>query len=352
MRTIVESHDQVDHQAWDRRLASMSGGAFFQSTAYGALCHAAVHEQPVYARVEDDGQVLGQLLWFKSYWARERVAPMGARAAGLWRHLAPARQWECGPIIFDARAADQTTRELLRVAASAGSVRFGMPAVHGLPDQSSVDAVRPAEWNLDVHLHGTLLLDVTKPLDALWQGVSPDGKRNVRRAAREKLTISEVTDAAGLSLFYDVYAQTYRRQRFTPKPLRRIAQTRELMGNAHHVFLSFLDGTPVSAQAAIVWNGIVTLSECSISDFGLERGLHGNDLMQWHLIEWANAAGARLIDWSGYSLKPTPKQEGINRFKSKWGGRLYTYNTYYRVPPALRASLKWYRGERSGLAAG
>lgn len=343
MHSVVERHDEVDQTAWDTRLLSVREGTFHQSTSYGELCRTMLYEEPLYIRVEDEGHVMGQLLCFDSYWLRDRIAPWGRQACRLWRRTVPARRWHYGPVIFDPEAAEIVTRELLRIATAGRDVSHGLPAVHGLPEGHGTDATIPAEWDFAVQSQGTLLLPVKASLDELWQKLSPDAKRNVRRAAREGLTICDVDSEARLVDFYQVQAENRRRRGLPAKPFQQVAETNRL--SCHHAFLSVVDGVPISAQGAIVWNGIVSLIGCSISDVGFKRGLHGNDLMQWHVIQWARSIEARLVDWVGYSLNPTTRQDGINRFKAKWGGQLVVYNTYCRIHPALRLPLRWYRGD-------
>lgn len=349
METIVDSHDTVDRQAWDGRLQSVPAGNFFQSTGYGELCRATLWEEPSYVLVKEHGRVLGQLLVFDAYWLRDRIAPRGRHVVRVWRRLAPGRRWLYGPVIFERSAAEAVTRELLRVAAADGDVIQACPAIHAWPEDGGRGATVAAEWGFSIQRDATLLLDVFRPVEELWARLSPDAKRNVRRARREGITICPVSEA-DLARYYAVQVENRRRRGLTSTPFALLTQMHGL--GCYHAFLSTRDGVAVSAQGAVVWNGIVSLIGCSVSDYSLQHGLHGNDLMQWHVIEWAQSVGARLIDWVGYSLRPTPRQDGINRFKAKWGGGLVAYDTYCRIHPLLRVPLRWYRGRaREALAA-
>ena len=343
--TILETHDEVDRIAWDRRLTTTPAGSFFQSTSYGELCRTQLREEPRYARVMDDGRVLGQLLWFRTYWARDRVSPW-PRVARAWRHVAPAHRWLSGPVVLDAASAAEVTRALLSTLSLTSDVTVGIEPIYSFPDISTGAVIHPDEWTFSVSPQATLLLDLAQPIEGLWQQVSPDGRRNVRRAMREGVKIQKLGAGSDIASFHQVYSQTYRRHRLQPKSVERLQRTRELLPDCYHMFLSEQGGVALSAQAAIVWNGVVFLSGCSVSDYALRNGLHGTDLMQWHVIEWAKSHGGRLIDWAGYSLHPSARESGINRFKAKWGGRPVTYDVYSRVRPAFRSALSWYRSHR------
>ena len=108
----------------------------------------------------------------------------------------------------------------------------------------------------------------------------------------------------------------------------------------YRVFLAEHDGHPVAGQQCLVYNNIVCLIGVSYSDYARRHKIPGNDLMQWHLIEWAHNEGYEVMDWRGYALNPhDEKQRGINHFKAKWGGDIVSFHTYSKIYSPWRYNL-------------
>jgi len=57
-----------------------------------------------------------------------------------------------------------------------------------------------------------------------------------------------------------------------------------------------------------------------------EKKLYSQDLIKWKIIEWGIENKMNWFDFAGANPKPqNQKEEGILRYKKKWGGKQYQY---------------------------
>jgi len=70
----------------------------------------------------------------------------------------------------------------------------------------------------------------------------------------------------------------------------------------------------------IIEGGVVR----SVEDF--KNKLYSQDLIKWKIIEWGVENNMKFYDLAGFNPHPqSKKEEGINRYKEKWGGEKRNY---------------------------
>ena len=66
-----------------------------------------------------------------------------------------------------------------------------------------------------------------------------------------------------------------------------------------------------------------------MSDLCYSENLHEGDVLCWEMIKWAKEQGVRYFNMTGFDIDPkNSRQQGIRRFKSKWGGECVYYGYY------------------------
>ena len=77
-----------------------------------------------------------------------------------------------------------------------------------------------------------------------------------------------------------------------------------------------------------------------MSDLCYSENLHNGDVLCWEMIKWAKEQGVRYFNMTGFDIDPkNSRQQGIRRFKSKWGGECVDYGYYSKVYGPARDSL-------------
>lgn len=328
MELIGQTLDQVDRDAWDRRAASVPDGTLYHTTSYAEHLRWAYREIPVFLMVRRGREVVAQWLCSRGLVMRAALAeaPWGGAIALVARRVAGMQYGSDGPLVFDPRDTEDALRLLLdgidRLARAHRAV--GVEVVHSPFLSATLSNVLEralAQRAFATRPAATVQLALDAGIEQLWDRVGKDARQKVRKAEAQGIQVWEAHAERDLDAFSRICRETAVRNRIR-RPTRRLARIRETYGSAVHMFVSARGDQPLSAQILYVFNGIGFLGMVSCSNAALAGGLYGNDLMQWTVIKWAKAQGVRLLDWSGYALNPSPKEIGINRFKTKWGGQV------------------------------
>ena len=217
----------------------------------------------------------------------------------------------------------------------------GKAAIYGelwydepLPHDPGVDIVlyrqqaAPKENARHVH-HLTLVLDLTSPLETIMASFNRDCRQKVRRGEEKDRFQSEFITAPESRLrefcdFFDRFARQKSRPLCDRAWLQAVARSQRLV-----LSLACLEpGDP------LVWHAYVNMSHTvwlqhSVSCFrdkdNEARALIGraNRWLHWKDMQRLKQMGVRRYDWGGlFEDESIPEQEGINRFKKSFGGRV------------------------------
>jgi lipid II:glycine glycyltransferase (peptidoglycan interpeptide bridge formation enzyme) len=177
----------------------------------------------------------------------------------------------------------------------------------------------------------TAILRLDQDRADVWAGLSSEARRKVSKARKAGIRVVECRTADDYAAYLGILSETARRtglQHYFIK--ERYDGYWELLRpkGMCTFWISMQDTTPLSGQIVYWFNGICFLVGVCSSAYARQNGLPGNDLMQWHIIEWAHERGFRAIDWVGLSMKSREAEPNtIDRFKLKWGKPLF-YTEY------------------------
>ena len=311
--------------------------------------------KPLFLQARQGSEVAGQLMVSRGFihpdllqWCRPLLRAPGARSAlGVYR-------WFGGPVVLDKAHYG----EILRLLLAAVAERAARDRVLAIQD------VAPAFYDphMDADLvdeifrelgfvgqdRATIALELDGDLEGAWKNLNREARQKVNKARKQDIRIFAAETDEHLRQYYQVRVETARRNGVRPPHLDSVLGARPIYMAADMaaVFLAEHDGQIASGQMLSVFNGNVHLGGVCYSDYAQSHNLNANDLMQWHVVEWATARACRRIDWAGYTPEPaTPKEAGINRFKAKWGGTVLPYRSYTRTCGAKRQRvIGWLRG--------
>jgi lipid II:glycine glycyltransferase (peptidoglycan interpeptide bridge formation enzyme) len=159
----------------------------------------------------------------------------------------------------------------------------------------------------------------------------------VGKAAREGVTVREAEDDRDLRRWYWLYLETMRRHGVPPRPYAFFEAMWETLAPGGHMRLLLAERTAPGHSVMLAGSIFVMAARTVSYAFNGSRHEHAllraNDLIQWQAIHDACNGGFRRYDMG----EVTAHQEGLARFKAKWGAteqRLFRY----RYPPRRHAS--------------
>jgi serine/alanine adding enzyme len=348
---------EPDPNAWDGFTAQHPHGHLLQSCGWGALKQQVGWGFRRLLVVGPDGPLAGAQLLLR-------------RRLGLSAAYVPR-----GPLLGDSRAANTLLLSALDRLARRGRAVFLRLEPNMLEDDARSGELHSTLVNQGFRVSDplqprtSLHLELAPAPDQLLAAMSKGHRADIRRAAREGVTVRVGWSAADLDAFYAIMEQTGARAAFAihsreyyrtawelfraradesaPQPDGRLSGSGQLL-------LAERDGATVATCMVFAWAGVGLYLYGGSTDVGLKSG--ANHALQWQAIQWARASGCRLYDFWGVPdqfglaalasdaaerelLAERAKSDplyGVFRFKKGFGGQLARYLPAYDriyIPP-------------------
>jgi hypothetical protein len=345
--------DAFDPAVWDSGLERLQCASWYQSSHYNEYKREYRQEEPVYWRSCDEaGEVLAQavaLLTHPYEWGLYRRGLTGL--SPLIRKILPVLICNQAPTVFDQRhTTDMYSRlggHIAQVGRSRGCLYARIvPSFYQDSYVNKREDIRATlqEVGYSARKKATLVVDLQPDLDELFANLKKDARNKVRKAKKQGVQVVEVgVDDESLSKLQQVMAETSLRNGVPPLSLQDLKASPWRLHYSlgySRAFVTEHEGHLVSSQMAVVFNGVVVLGGVSYTDYSRQHNIYGNDLMQWHLIEWGKQHGLRLLDFAGLATDvSSTKLKGIYEFKTKWGGRRLDYDEFTIDFPSAKSRM-------------
>ncbi|MGW0209906.1 lipid II:glycine glycyltransferase FemX [Streptomyces sp. NPDC003233] len=167
-----------------------------------------------------------------------------------------------------------------------------------------------------------------RSLDDIHQGLNQQWRRNIKKA--EKAGVKVVRGGyEDLPVFYGLYAETARRDRFIPRPLPYFQRMWTALTaedpDRMRLYLAHHDGDVLAAATMLIVGGHVWYSYGAST--ARRREVQPSNAMQWRMMCDAHELGAHVYDFRGITdtLEESDPLLGLLRFKVGAGGEAVEY---------------------------
>ncbi|MFA6169511.1 MAG: peptidoglycan bridge formation glycyltransferase FemA/FemB family protein [Candidatus Margulisiibacteriota bacterium] len=339
----------LDRENWNNFVAYSAHNSILQSYEWGEL-KAKFGWQPIRVALEDNGKIVAGVSILK-------------REIPLIKHslfYAPR-----GPII------DYGNRDLLHALLDVleeQSDRHHAISLKIDPDLEendllAIDNLRSLGFDKalkQIQPRATFLLNIEPELDDLMGSFAEKTRYNIRLAEKKGVYVKEDNSEKGIEMFYALYAETAKRDKFLIHPLSYYRKIREIIFRAGlgSCFIAFYEGKPVSAVITFNFGSrLWYMYGASSSEY---RNVMPNHILHWKIIKWAKARGLKEYDLWGIPVKPEEGHPlfGVYRFKKGFNGELKKYIGAYDFPysplffHAFEHGVVWWQNLRSLMTKG
>lgn len=333
----VKITDSVEKSAWDAAVSSHPAGTIYQTVLWAEYMKKYVKADPLYVTAKEGEKIVGTLLFFREGLGQRRVFESSLSAAILpvIKTMAPVGNWIHGPLISSGyHSKEKVLAGILREIESFSKGMKIKEAIVPIHDKD-YEWMTPvfSKFGFSQKQWATFLVDLTADEDALLSRLSKKGRKAIRSANEQNLTVTRATKEEELREYYQIlttHRQTLGLQTYSFENLS------EMWGHLHEngkmeVFLAKEGERIIAGLGILAFNGVITEIMSAQSDYAIEKKLFGSDIIKWEIIKWGHSAGYKTYDLTGVSPSPKdPKEEGIYNFKAKWGGELITYPIFSR----------------------
>jgi hypothetical protein len=169
----------------------------------------------------------------------------------------------------------------------------------------------------------TWIVDLSREVDALWEGMAGRGRTAVRKAESAGVTV-RVGAEDDLDAYYEMHCETYARTGQPPHPRAYFeAIWRHFLGRDRATLLiAEHDGAPVAAQSFAVFKAAAAYWTGAASEAGLRLG--ANNILQWEALKRLRERGAAWYEaGEAFFGGEDAKLRGLSDFKRSTGGQLF-----------------------------
>lgn len=316
---ITIQKDELPDSGWNERLVSSGLGTIYQASE---IAQHHIHEgrKPLCLKfVRDNGDIVGQLL-MSEY---ERFANNTLRTTILKKVPNMKKMsftWTYGPVIFDKTSNNEIYSVLGKFLLSSKHIASGWQ--HPL----YTEGVAGLDKKFKLLPWSTFIIDLTLSKDELYNNIEKhSGRKNIERAAQRGVVTEQITDENFVE-----YAKLRQTQESNSNESLDLEQRKEWWSSVKKLgYLGFLakkDGNAVSGILFSAFGGHIIEVGVARSPEDSKNNLYSQDLLKWKIIEWGKNNDMKYYNLAGFNPNPqSPKEEGIFKYKKKWGGKRYDF---------------------------
>jgi len=292
--------------------------SFYQCSLWGQYLKESKGCRTFYCYSESDGKIKGTLLAY--------LMPIESPLAKIFK--LNKLYWHQGPLLADTADFDTANALLAALFNAAGGpllVNGSSPYI----DQKEVGELYPGlseKFKLKMNKWATFLVDLTGGDEKVWLNLLPDARRLVSRMRESGYEVRFI-GRNDLATYLDLL-QRYRKSAGLAMP--PFYPTNELLDQLDDDAV-LLPGVYIDDRLCAVSPVLFHGDTCTFFAAAQEPGLTGRErsvsyLLHWSIMEAACRCKIKSYDLAGVAPAPaTAKEEGIKRFKGKWGGRYLEY---------------------------
>ena len=172
----------------------------------------------------------------------------------------------------------------------------------------------------------TVIIDLDKSEDELLADMRRQTRYEVRRAAKQGITVEKLQNEQIFKEFRKVQAETAKRQGFVPPNLKTLMAEREAFGNNIAIYVAKTsEGSPIAYGMIIKDGKEGDYYEAASTD--LNRKMPGAYALLWQVMKDLKVEGYERFNLWGIAPagQPNHRYAGVTTFKTGFGGEVVEY---------------------------
>jgi hypothetical protein len=334
MKIQTQISNTVNVKDWEHQLTKSIASTTYQVPAWQKMFEAVYGSKPVFIIVMDSkGKILAQLagvIHNKWYW---RDANFISKTIGSKLNL--NRLFHCfyGPIIHDEDNQEQILNEILvTIDKIAKENKITMMRGITAPLNSNFSKSVFETNGYDLKTWSTFIINLQDNEDDLLNSLNKKTRYDIRKSEKNNLEFVMVKDRKGYSEYQNIkfHYRKMNRLRTVSNDLFYDKHWELLFKhNYEQLLLARFNGECIGGIFALIFNNNVIQHGVANSE---RKDLLGGSFLTWNTINWAKKRNYLTYDMAGVNPYPeSEKEKRIDFYKSKWGGKQYTYFIYTKI---------------------
>jgi len=297
---------------WNDFLLKSKIGTIHNTVEYAHYAKHILRWTPIYLRlINSRGEISLQNLLFEY---NPAIIKIPAPLQIFYRKLRKRLRWSYGPIGLSEDSIKAFFEYLIKTKKKFYGTTHPLSKI---PDNIPVSKQK---W-------GTFIIDLNNSKETIFENFEKhSAKKNIKRSVEKNITVEEINEKSLVEYHY--LLNNYRKA--TQKNQVNYASLLEMWNSLKKVgfkgFLAKKNDIPVGGLIFSYFNGYIHEWGVARSNDDYINKLYSQDLLKWRIIEWGINNNMKWFDLSGFNPNPiSKKEEGILRYKRKWGGKQYDY---------------------------
>lgn len=323
---MVKVVNTLPKDKWRRFVESQPTSNVFQTSGmFQVFARAKGHQPGIWAATNDHGQVLALL-----------TPVLVTLKDGLLRRLTTRAVAYGGVLCAPRPEGAAALATLLEAYAKTARHQALFTELRHLSDTSSIQSVL-ARSGFRYEEHLNYLIDLDRPIEKIWRGISKSGRKAIRRSMRRGVVPEEVRDRSLIPTYYGLLRQSYTRAGVPLADISLFEAVFDILvpkGMAK-MLLARVGDRYAAASLEVPYKDVI-YSWYSGYDLAF-RNVYPNDSLVWHILEWGAKNDYRYFDFGGAG-RPD-EHYGARDFKAKFGGQLVSFGRHTCVHAPVMSAL-------------
>lgn len=305
---------------WNKRLLGSDLGSNRQSKEMGER-YEQTNKTPIFMTfTNSNGKIVGQLLCstYSRMQNKDGLKKLFGKLSKIRQTLC---QWEYGPIIFDESYSTEIYEKLGNYILEKNYF------VTGWQHPLCTKGIITLKNNFELIPWCTYLIDLSLPTSQLYENIEKhSGRKNIERSEKRNVKIESINDN-NLVEFLELRNKTKEDTGLEKKDFEDLFKWWKLMKPLGlSGFLAKKDNKAVGGLLYSFFDRHIIEIAVARSKEDTTEKLYSQDLIKWNIIKWGVENNMKYYNLAGANPNPTSsKEEGILRYKKKWGGQRYDY---------------------------
>lgn len=331
----------VNKKEWDNNLRKSPQGNFFQSSLNGDNLASYYAYEPYYAvATNSEGEIGGSLLFFRGPCSTKAITllPFKKICSVVLKKAASMITWRGGPIIYKVNMYGLVGKffEFLEDFASQKKVKYMRIASLPFYDIQGQALLSQAKDDVINHAHyrcyerATVVINLSCPAETLWGRLKKRSRYDVLKAKKDGVSVTITEGEKYFNSYYAHYLRSCLHNRIVPYPKEMVRYMIKIGGK---VFIAWIGNRPIAGAICNEFNGIAEQYYLWNSRYAQQNKLFGMHLITWKMIEYYKDRNFRFFDFAGVNISHNRsiKEDGIFKFKTRWGGDIVCYNEFEKT---------------------
>ena len=301
---------------WNQNLLKSEFGNIYNTYEYSQYAKSRLDWIPSFLSIIDsNGNIISQTVLFDV--KNKKFGKLSRLTNKIDSKKLSKLKWTYGPVTFSQQKED-AVNSFLEYLSKTGKKLDGI--IHPLLGTNfHKHDFRPQKWS-------TFLIDLRQSKESILQNMEKSVRKNIIKSEKRDVKIVKITDSS----IHDYHKILNQHRLESNNSLYDLEDTIELWDKLSPIgfggYLAKKDNVVIGGITFSSFNGYLNEWGIARSQKDTTEKLYSQDLLKWKIIEWGINHGHKFYDLTGVNPIPqNQKEEGILRYKKKWGGNQFEY---------------------------